>query len=247
MGESTKALTDGKEQPERKLPDEQVKGKDGEDVLARIDEANEINEMMSEIRHRTNPDGTLLGKVKRIHIAEKNPRIAVMVDLPAEDEDHRFEFIRPKVWSARYDFVRFVEHYADHPGDIDYLVEENVDVNIMELDDEHSNDYRIVYPDESTIGKTRRTISARISKNWQRFKSGENGADEVVQKTSTSVGVGGFLIGLALIPQAADMILFDALLRVMASILVGAIAAVITLAILIAIGIAVFNWDGPPT
>lgn len=247
MSETTKALTDGREKPERKLPDEQMKGTEGEDLPARIDEAQEINQMMSEIRHRTNPDGTLLGKVKRIHIAEKNPRIAVMVDLPAEDEDHRFEFNRPKVWSPRYDFVRFVEHYADHPGDIDYLVEENVDVNIMELDEEYRDDYAIVYPSESALSRTNRRIRDRIRKAWQSFKLGKNGASSVITKSGIATGSVGFLVSMMLLPQASSIMAFDVMIKLMASLLAGAAVALVTAAVLVAIGIAVFGWDGPPS
>lgn len=146
---------------ERSLPEGQQKmeeERDEDQLPANIEDTDYLREQMEDIFIRTNPDGTLEGIVKDLHYTKEGGTIAVDIDLPAEPDLYREHFTKPKVWSRRYEFVRFVEEYGHRASTITSMLEDGVTVKVRETDEGYELviPFRIRENIKKELGKMRR-------------------------------------------------------------------------------------------
>jgi len=97
-------------EPERSLPDDQVKIENEDEYeeteLQTMERAMDLSKQFEEVKQRTVEDGMVLGKLVDIQTSANNDRISVEIDLPAEGDTERKRFRKPKRWSDEYNFVR---------------------------------------------------------------------------------------------------------------------------------------------
>lgn len=133
---------------DRELADEQQPdGELGETEMVAYDRAAKLSEQFESIEARTLDDGIVRGTVTAIESTTRGGSIAVDVDLPAEPDDVRFNFTKPKVWSERYDFVRWLDKYDYGSGDFAGMIERGVEVEVRR----DGGDYELVIPESSPL------------------------------------------------------------------------------------------------
>lgn len=140
---------DNKESVTREFSDEQYKldeeQENQEEVsMQTIERANEISQQYEEIKDRTLGDGMVAGRLEDIDTSPGNDNIVVQVDLPGESADKEFRFKKPKVWTKKYDFVRWIQHYGYDADSFPNMLKGECDVKV----ENHGNeDYKLFIPE----------------------------------------------------------------------------------------------------
>lgn len=131
----------------RQLPDEQVQINEMDDeqeaAIQSMEAAQELAAQFEEIQTATQNDGTLKVPLKSIDTSKGNQAIAISVDVPAEDSVETFYMNKPKIWTERYEFVRWVQQYGYGASDFHRMIEAGVSVEV----EQDNGEYQIVIPD----------------------------------------------------------------------------------------------------
>lgn len=151
MQTDTETETDA---PTRELPDEQVQiDGDADDMgeeLRAYEQANDLSEEFAKLERNTISENELLCPVMSIDSTKTGGSVAVQVDIPGRPEEtETFIMSRPKVWSRRYEFVRFVEEYGYAASDFEHMIKDDVNVRVSQPEAE-GGDYELHVPSRTT-------------------------------------------------------------------------------------------------
>lgn len=130
--------------PEGQQPDGELNGSE----MVAYDRAKELSEQFADIQRRTLGDGVVRGTVTSIDTSKSNAKIAIEVDVPAEEEPERFYLTKPKAWDESYKFVRWTRSYGFDASDFAGMIEKGVEVEVRRDD----GDYELVVPPEPKPG-----------------------------------------------------------------------------------------------
>lgn len=140
--------------PPRELPDEQMQIDDDADVsdgeLRAYEQANDLSQEFAKLERNTISENELLCPVMSIDSTKTGGSVAVQVDIPGRPEEtETFIMSRPKVWSRRYEFVRFVEAYGYAASDFEHMIKDDVNVRVSQPEAE-GGDYELHVPSRTT-------------------------------------------------------------------------------------------------
>lgn len=128
---------------ERALPEEQQPdGELGESEIMAYEDAEQLAQEFIEIETATIDESTMRGTVKSINMASTGGTISIDIDVPTEPEPIRFHMDKPKPWSERSEFVRWLNKYGYGSQDIPLMIENHAEVEIERDGDE----YELVTP-----------------------------------------------------------------------------------------------------
>jgi len=179
-------------EPERSLPDDQVKIENEDEYeeteLQTMERAMDLSKQFEEVKQRTVEDGMVLGKLVDIQTSANNDRISVEIDLPAEGDAERKRFRKPKRWSDEYNFVRWIKYYGYDADSFPNMIKDDCKVKVKKPSE--GGDYELFVPEGE------RSYKEKISSLWggtiwQPYKEGP----PVMQVTSfiTTLSIAGFM------------------------------------------------------
>lgn len=147
--------------PDRALPDAQrPDGEVGESEMITMERAEQMSEYFGDIQAATIDDNRMRAPVADIDWSPNNEAVVVEVDVPAETDAVRFHLDKPKVWTDRYQLVRWVRHYGYGAEDFHAMVEKRVTVEIRETG---LDDYELVVPERDRSRRDRvRAVAAGV-------------------------------------------------------------------------------------
>lgn len=147
----------------RTLPDEQRKVPDDESSdeveLQTMERAEELSSQFEAIKDRTVDDDMVLGQLKDIETSSTNSKVIVTIDLPGEGMDMEKRFDKPKVWSNRYKFVRWIRHYDYDADSFPLMLDDECKVKVVR---DGNREYKLFIPEEP----------APMTKDVMAFKDG---------------------------------------------------------------------------
>lgn len=134
----------------RQLSDDQYKIDDDageEDVeIQTMERAMELSKQYEEIKDRTVDDDTVLGELKSIDSSPANNNIVINVDIPASSSNKTFRFTKPRAWSEKYEFVRWIKHYGYDADSFPNMLKDDCEVKVMRKD--NNKDYELFIPND---------------------------------------------------------------------------------------------------
>lgn len=145
------------ETDENEMSDELEELSDDDIDIQTYKRANEISQQFETIKDRTISDGVVEGKVKEIDTSPANGNVVVTVDVPSSTSDETFRFSKPKVWSKRYEFVRWVRHYGYNADSFPNMLKDGCEVKVSRAD----NSFELVVPSTK-----KERITDPISNTW---------------------------------------------------------------------------------
>lgn len=132
------------ETPRRDIPDEQRPDGELDDPQIRTyEEAAKLARHFEEIETATIGEDTFRAPVKAIESGGRHGKVAIEVDVPAEDGNEQFHLDKPKVWTDRFRFVRWVEGHGYTAGDFQLMIEKQTEVEVRR----DNGEYELVIPD----------------------------------------------------------------------------------------------------
>jgi len=136
--------------PDRDLPDDQVQIENEDEYekseLQTMERAMNLSKQFEEVKRRTVEDGMVLGKLVDIQTSANNDRISVEIDLPAEGDTKQKRFRKPKQWSNKYDFVRWIKHYGYTADSFPNMIKDDCKVKVKQPSE--SGDYELFIPEQ---------------------------------------------------------------------------------------------------
>jgi len=146
---SNSTTTSNSSSVDRELPDEQYQLDEDADLdegeIQTMEQAMRISERFEHIKDHTVDDGLVLGTVKEINTSPGNNRLVISIEIPAEDHPEQFRFKKPKVWSEKYRFVRWVREYGYDAESFPNMIEDKCRVKVENIQD--SEDYELYVPE----------------------------------------------------------------------------------------------------
>jgi len=136
---------------ERELPDDQKMSDEErkeESEIMTMERAENLSSQYESIKDRTIDENTVLGKLQDINTSPANGNIIVSIDLPAESDHKEFRFNKPKVWSNRYDFVRWIRYYDYDADSFPNMLKDDCRVKVSK--GQKSSEYNLMIPNTST-------------------------------------------------------------------------------------------------
>jgi hypothetical protein len=133
----------------RNLPDDQVqienKDEYEEAELQTMERAMDLSKQFEEVKQRTVEDGMVHGKLVDIQTSANNDRIVVEIDLPAEGDTEQTRFRKPKRWSDKYNFVRWIKYYDYTADSFPNMVKDHCKVEVKKPSE--TGDYELFVPE----------------------------------------------------------------------------------------------------
>lgn len=159
---------------ERKLPDEQNKLDEEADdnFMQTMERANELSKQYEEIKDRTLGNGLVAGKLEDIDTSPANNNIIVTVDLPGEGNVKQFRFKKPKVWSEKYKFVRWIHYYGYDADSFPNMLKSDCEVEVENMGGE---EYSLFVPErKESIKETASTIKVKMANVFDLYRESNN-------------------------------------------------------------------------
>lgn len=135
------------QQTQRQLPDEQNSIPDNaQGDLQTMERAMNLADQYETIKDRTVDDDTVLGRITDINTSRNNDRIIITIDVPGDDSNKEFRFRKPKVWSERYDFIRWIRHYGYDADSFPNMLRDDCKVKVLQ---DENREYNLYIPPKS--------------------------------------------------------------------------------------------------
>lgn len=189
----------------RTLPDDQQRidedERKDESSLQTMERAEELSSQFETIKSRTVNDGMVLGRLKDIDTSRTSSTIIVSIDLPGEGIKEKKRFDKPKVWSDRYKFVRWIRHYGYTADSFPSMLEDKCKVKVQR---EGNKEYEVFIPevDESAVEVIKSAIAKPFSvgnsivENYKRSSSPD---------ISLTIGFSIILFGIAVMTSIIEV------------------------------------------
>lgn len=113
--------------------------------LQTVEAAERISTHFEDIHQNTIDDDRVMGTVASINWSKNNTKVAVEVALPAQKHPERFYFDEPRVWTDRYEFVRWVRKYDHDADNLANMIDKGTEVELIH--DDNDGDYELIIPD----------------------------------------------------------------------------------------------------